>query len=188
MHDGIGTTGGARLESEQEVKSWQRDIHRVFGKQNVRQLSYVPDAGHKGLIRLCDADNAITTTVLTTEAEGPALAAGLWLGGEKSVLLMQSSGVGNCINMFTLVENCRMPFVMLVTMRGEWGEFIPWQVPMGKRTPTVLEAMDFDVYRAERGDEVGDMVEAGIEHAYFSNRRVAILMSQKMIGRKNWSQ
>ena len=177
-----------RIDPEQDVRSWQRDIHSVFRAAEIGHVAYVPDAGHKGLINLCAADNQITMTVLTNEAEGPALAAGLWLGGQKSALLMQSSGVGNCINMFTLVENCRMPFVMLVTMRGEWGEFIPWQIPMGKRVPAVLEAMDFDVYRAEKGEEVGDMVSAAVDHAHFSNRRVAVLLSQKLIGRKNWSQ
>jgi hypothetical protein len=73
--------------------------------------------------------------VLTTEEEGIALAAGAWLGGQRAVLLMQSSGVGNCINMLSLPVNCRMPFLTLVTMRGEWGEFNPWQVPMGTATP-----------------------------------------------------
>ena len=44
---------------------------------------------------------------------------------------MQSSGVGNCVNMLSLAKNCRFPLVILVTMRGEWAEFNPWQVPMG---------------------------------------------------------
>ena len=57
------------------------------------------------------------------------------------MLLLQSSGVGNCINMLSLAAECRIPLLMLVTMRGEWGEFNPWQVPMGQATPAALEAM-----------------------------------------------
>src|SRR5258705_2995071 len=71
---------------------------------------------------------------LTTEEEGVALLAGAWAGGQRGVLLMQSSGVGNCVNMFSLTQIFRFPFLTLVTMRGEWGEFNPWQVPMGTST------------------------------------------------------
>ncbi|MBY9045521.1 phosphonopyruvate decarboxylase, partial [Pseudomonas fluorescens] len=93
-------------------------------------MSYVPDAGHSQLIRMFSADRDVTTNVLTTEEEGIAIAAGAWLGGQRSVLLMQSSGVGNCINMLSLSAIGRFPLLMLVTMRGEWAEFNPWQVPM----------------------------------------------------------
>ena len=39
-----------------------------------------------------------SSVVLTTEEEGIGYLAGAWLGGERGALLMQSSGVGNCIN------------------------------------------------------------------------------------------
>ena len=67
---------------------------------------------------------------------------------------MQSSGVGNCINMLSLTAICRMPFLTLVTMRGEWGEFNPWQVPMGQRTQAVFELSGIKVLRADDADEV----------------------------------
>src|SRR5258708_19969922 len=94
------------------------------------------------------------SVVLKTEEEGIGLAAGAWLGGEKSVLLMQSSGVGNVINAAGMLKTCRIPLLMIVTMRGEEGEFNSWQVPMGEATPAVLEAMDVRVRRAARADEI----------------------------------
>ena len=118
---------------------WPLDIHRVLRANAVRQVSYVPDAGHKRLIELCHDDKGMQVVPLTTEEEGVAVASGAWLGGERSVLLMQSSGVGNCVNMFTLATHCSFPLLMLVTMRGEWGEFNPWQVPMGQATRDTLE-------------------------------------------------
>jgi sulfopyruvate decarboxylase TPP-binding subunit len=90
---------------------------------------------------------------LTTEEEGVALLAGAWLGGERGVLLMQSSGVGNCINMLSLTQACRFPLTMLVAMRGEWGEFNPWQVPMGTHTQAALELCNVVVYRVDRAEE-----------------------------------
>src|SRR3954464_2853135 len=108
-------------------------------------MSYVPDAGHSQLISLFSADRDVTTNVLTTEEEGVAIAAGAWLGGQRSVLLMQSDRVGNCINMLSLPGIGRFLFVMLVTMRGEWAEFNPWQVPMSGATQPSLEAIGFQV-------------------------------------------
>src|SRR5262245_6960242 len=120
---------------------WPEQIHKELTAAGVRVVGYVPDAGHKRLIELCQADKKMRGVVPTTEEEGIGLASGAWLGGQKSVLLMQSSGVGNVINVLGMVRECRFPLVTLVTMRGEQGEFNPWQVPMGQAVRTVLEAM-----------------------------------------------
>ena len=126
--------------------------------------------------------------VLTTEEEGIALAAGAWLGGQRAVLLMQSSGVGNCINMLSLPVNCRMPFLTLVTMRGEWAEFNPWQVPMGAATPAVLTAAGVHVRRADRPDDAAEIVAASAALAFDSAVPVAVLLSQRLIGAKDFAK
>jgi sulfopyruvate decarboxylase alpha subunit len=176
----------ADKNAEAQVRPWQRTIYNIFKSGEIAHVGYVPDAGHQGLIALCQADPAIGMTVLSTEEEGVALAAGLWLGGKRSALLMQSSGVGNCVNMFTLTENCRIPLLMLVTMRGEWAEFVPWQIAMGRRTPDILKLMQFDVYRADHAADVEDMVSGALDQAFQSNRSTAVLLGQRLIGRKNW--
>src|SRR3954469_18180078 len=109
---------------------WPDQLFDVLKGADIRQVGYVPDAGHARLIERCKADNDIRDVVLSTEEEGVALAAGAWLGGKLSALLMQWSGVGNCINMLSLIQACRFPFLAFITMRGEWAEFNPWQVPM----------------------------------------------------------
>ena len=165
---------------------WPDRIFAALKRGKIAQVGYVPDAGHSRLIELCRADPGIADVVLTTEEEGIALAAGAWLGGARAALLMQSSGVGNCINMLSLPRNCRFPLLMLVTMRGEWGEFNSWQVPMGRATPDVLRASDVLVYRAEQPDEVEEMVEAAIDIAFDGELAAAVLLSQRLIGRKKW--
>src|SRR3712207_3894396 len=122
-------SSGAAPARSAPARDWPLDLYRVLKDAGIRQASYVPDAGHARLIELLHADPDIGVTVLTTEEEGVAIGAGAWLGGQRSVLLMQSSGVGNCINMMSLLPACRFPFLALVTMRGEWAEFNPWQVP-----------------------------------------------------------
>ena len=124
--------------------------------------------------------------VLSTEEEGIGLAAGAWLGGERSVLLMQSSGVGNVINVLGTIKECRFPLVTIVTMRGEEGEFNPWQVPMGQATRTVLEAMGTVVHRPGTADEIAPTVNAALRLAYNSYASVAVLIPQRVIGIKSF--
>ncbi len=166
--------------------TWQEGVYAALKTAGITQIGYVPDAGHKYLIEAAHADPAMKAIVLTTEEEGIALAAGAWLGGARCALLMQSSGVGNCINMLSLPINCRMPFLTLVTMRGEWGEFNPWQVPMGSATQPVLTAAGVHVRRAERPDEVAEMVAASATLAFDTQIPVAVLLSQRLIGAKVW--
>ncbi|MGH7071583.1 MAG: phosphonopyruvate decarboxylase [Acetobacteraceae bacterium] len=172
--------------SGQREQNWADAAFQVLKGAKIRQVGYVPDAGHARLIARAEADPELKVVVLTTEEEGIALAAGAWLGGERAVLLMQSSGVGNCVNMLSLIANCRMPFLTLVTMRGEWGEFNPWQVPMGSATPQVLRAMGVHVLRADRADEAAETVRAAAVLAFDSSVPVAVLFSQRLIGAKEF--
>jgi sulfopyruvate decarboxylase alpha subunit len=169
-------------------QSWPFQIYKTLKEFGVAQISYVPDAGHSQLIELSHDDRAIHTTVLTTEEEGVALSAGAWLGGDRAVLLMQSSGVGNCVNMFSLAASCRLPFLTLVTMRGEWSEFNPWQIPMGKATPQALEIMGVTVLRLDRPEDAEEVVSAACSLAFESDQQVAVLISQRMLGRKKWTE
>jgi len=164
--------------------SWQAQVYAALKAARITQLAYVPDAGHARLIEAAQADPHMRAIVLTTEEEGIALAAGAWLGGDRAVLLMQSSGVGNCINMLSLPVNCRMPFFALVTMRGEWAEFNPWQVPMGHATPAVLEATGVHVRRVDQPQEAAEAVAASAALAFDSAVSVAVLFSQRLIGAK----
>ena len=166
--------------------SWPVDLHRVLKANDVRQMAYVPDAGHTALINLFLADAEVASTVLTTEEEGVAVAAGAWLGGQRSVLLMQSSGVGNCINMLSLPAIGRFPLLILVTMRGEWAEFNPWQVPMSRATQPSLEAIGLKVMRAETAEDLVETVESAAALAYESDQQIAVLIGQRLIGKKKW--
>ncbi|MGA7974458.1 MAG: thiamine pyrophosphate-binding protein [Pseudolabrys sp.] len=168
--------------------NWPDDLFDVLKRADVRQVGYVPDAGHARLIQRCIADKDIRDVVLTTEEEGVALAAGAWLGGQRCALLMQSSGVGNTINMLSLSRSCRFPMLMFITMRGEWEEFNPWQVPMGTIVEPVLKECEAEIYRARKADEVKGIAERAVQQAYGDERVVAVLLSQELIGKKVWTK
>ena len=125
---------------------------------------------------------------LTTEEEGIGLAAGAWLGGERAALLMQSSGVGNCGNALTLASNCGFPLLMIVTMRGEWGEFNPWQIPMGQATPDALRLGGVRTLRLARAEEALDTVTAAAKLAFEGYGAVAVLIAQRLIGTKSFGE
>lgn len=165
---------------------WPAELHRVFRRAGVEHVCYVPDAGHTALINLCVADDGIVTNVLTTEEEGVAIATGAWLGGTRSAILMQSSGVGNCINMLSLPVIARVPLLMLVTMRGEWAEFNPWQNPMGRATQAILEAIGVTVLRADTARDVIETVEQATTMAYDGDQQIAVLVGQRLLGKKQW--
>jgi len=167
---------------------WSESIYEVFRKVDIRQVAYVPDAGHTRLIQRCHADTGMNTVVLTSEQEGVAMLAGAWLGGERGALLMQSSGVGNCINLLGTIIECRFPLLTLVTMRGEWGEFNPWQLPMGQGTPRVLEQAGVVVQHVDRAEDVAETVFAAAQMTFSACRPVAVLIGQRVVGFKDWSK
>lgn len=164
--------------------AWPYELYKLLKEAGVTQLSYVPDAGHKVLINLSLADPDMHSIPLTSEEEGVAMAAGADLGGQKHVLLMQSSGAGNCINMLSLPRLGKFPFLTLLSMRGDFGEGNPWQMPMGQATQPVLEAMGVICLRAERADEVLDVVNAAADMVWKSGQAVAVLLTQRLIGAK----
>ena len=126
------------------------------------------------------------------QGAGLALAAttgtGAWLGGERGVLLMQSSGIGNCVNMFSLIRECEFPLLMLVTMRGQWKEFNPWQKPMGRNAKKLLSLAGFDVDVVSDAATVGPAVAAAAKDTFENDGRRAVLLHQKLMATKTFGK
>lgn len=168
-------------------EGWAAAAHRLLREHGVRQVGYVPDAGLTGLIDACEADNDIRAVALTTEEEGIGLAAGAWLGGQKAAVLMQSSGVGNTANAIaSLIAACRMPLFAIVTMRGQYGESNPWQIPMGQAVAPLLRSVGVRVHEVETDRDAIEAIEAGLKMAFLSDAAVAVLIGQRLIGAKSF--
>lgn len=165
---------------------WGENAFDALLEANIRQVAYVPDAGLASLISACQVEPSMTTLSPLSEQDAVGLACGAWLGGDRAAVLMQSSGVGNCVNAFSMAQSCRMPLLVFVTMRGEWGEANPWQVPMGKATPDLLELMGFTVHRLHQAEHAHATVRAASTIAFESQQLVAVLISQALIGSKSF--
>ena len=175
-----------KISSKDKSVHWSKPVHKLFQEHDIEQVAIVPDAGHADLISLCEADKKMSVIRLTSEEQGVSLLGGAWLGGKKGVLLMQSSGVGNCINMLSLSTSCQFPLLILVTMRGDHAEFNPSQVPMGDATETVLAAMGVLVRRADTHEDVVQEVSGALRMTYNTFRPMAVLIGQKVIGAKDF--
>ena len=172
--------------TSQQIPDWSALAFDAFSQYQVRQVAYVPDAGHSALIRMCSESPAIMTVPLTTEEEGIALLTGGWLGGDRGALLMQSSGVGNCINMLSVNKVCAVPTLMLVTMRGEEGETNPWQVPMGQAMRDLLAATGVAQFRISETGHTAEVLGEAMELAFNDHRMVAVCIAQSLIGVKQF--
>ena len=165
-------------------RNWPDVLYDKLRSMDISLFTYVPDAGHSAMIGRALADPEVVTVPLATEEEGVSLLAGAHLGGTRGALLMQSSGVGNCINMLSLTNIGRFPLVSIISMRGDYGEQNPWQFPMGQGTQPCLEAMGTICQRVETPDDVLPAAEAAVNMAYRSDQSVALLLSQRLIGAK----
>lgn len=189
-HAGVGEVSVYETmdRAQEDVASdgWPELVHQALSEAGVELVGYVPDAGHKRLIELCHADPGMRAVPLTSEEEGVGLSSGGWLGGVRSALLMQSSGVGNLMNALGMARECRFPLVMLVTMRGEDGETNPWQVPMGHSAAALLTEMGVETLRAATATEVAPAVRTAHSRAFGTEVMTAVLIAQQIVGVKRF--
>ena len=167
---------------------WRKQTFSALRRQGIDLVCHVPDAGHAKVIEMCEADNEVDCITCTSEEEGIHMLSGAWLGGRRGVMLLQSSGVGNIINALAMPNTCNIPILIIVTMRGEYGEFNPWQVPMGQGTPACLEAMNMRLFRVNEPIDVAPAVENMARLAFDSQQLCAVLLSQKLLGAKDFRE
>ena len=166
--------------------SWQNNLFEILKNEGITIFSYVPDAGHKVLIDRALLDDTITAIPLTSEQEGIGIAAGAYLGGSKAVLLMQSSGVGNCINQLSLIKHGQFPFLKIISMRGEFGEGNPWQYAMGEAVIPSLESIGVKCLKIYNQDDVSKTIQSSLTMTFKAERSIAVLLSQKLLGSKKF--
>jgi sulfopyruvate decarboxylase alpha subunit len=164
--------------------AWQDELYEFLRSRDVSIFTYVPDAGHKVLIDRSIDDPDVQSIALTTEEEGVGVLAGAHLGGARGVLMMQSSGVGNCVNFFSLVKSGGFPIFTIVSMRGDHGEGNPWQMPMGEAVEPVLRAMGIRSMRVDHPQDVIATTAAAMTQTFQSCQSTAVLLTQKLLGAK----
>lgn len=144
-------------------------------------MTYVPDKPIAKVVRLIEADPQVTAVCATREEEGVGLACGAYLGGKKGILLMQTGGVGNSINaLSSLAIPQQLPFLMLITQRGELGEFNISQVPLGRALRPILDSLGIQHFTLadDTEAEMKWVIEGATKLAFASRTPVAIILAQ----------
>ena len=140
----------------------------------------VPCVNLSRLLNMIDDDPEITHIPVTREEEGIGICAGAYLGGKKTAILMQNSGLGNSINALkSLMELYEFPLLMIMSHRGTEGESICGQVPMGESTALILEAMGFNFFTPATPEAAYDDVRLSWELSEDEGKPVSILLEIK---------
>lgn len=147
-----------------------------------RDVVYVPDNPLAHVVRAFEADGETRTLVATREEEAVGIAAGLYLGGRRPTVMMQSSGLGNAVNaVASLLLPYQIPVLLAVSMRGEPGEWNAAQVPMGRAVRPILDALGVQTVEADRVGALEETVRLAAELAFATRRPVACVLSRRAL-------
>jgi len=125
-----------------------------------RHVIYVPDNPLSHVLRvLGERYPDVQTTIATREEEAFGIAAGLYLGGKRPTVMLQSSGLGNSINALTsLFVPYQIPTLIVISMRGDEGEWNSAQVPMGRAVRPICDAVGLSQATAMSPETTADTV------------------------------
>lgn len=164
------------------VPTWAAGVCAGLAALACRHVVFVPDNPLSQVLRVLDAPGSgIRTLLATREEEAFGLAAGLALGGERPAVLLQSSGLGNSLNAIaSLLLPYQLPTLMIVSMRGDAGEWNPAQVPMGRAVRPVLDAFGIPHQTVTRGADAADVVRS-VGHTVFSTNLIGACLLPRSI-------
>ena len=161
------------MDSSEAIYNGLKDIGIDF-------IVSVPCVNLSKLLNMIDEDDEIIHIPVTREEEGIGICAGAYLGGKKTAILMQNSGLGNSINALkSLMELYEFPLLMIISHRGTEGENICGQVPMGESTPRILEAMDFKFFKPGTPEGAYEDIRESWDLSIEEGKPVSILLEIK---------
>jgi len=164
---------------------WAETILESLKQNQIRVISYVPDAIVWKVLEKTQADPFFHMVRATREDEAIGVIAGAYAGGLRGAVFMQNSGLGNCINALTsLCIAARVPVPMFITMRGELGEANLAQLPMGRALRPIMDALGLHHFTVSHQDEVAKIVDGAIKVCYTGRLPVGLLLSTLLTGGK----
>ncbi len=165
---------------------WTDIVFDRLKANHLEVVCHVPDTVLASLITRTEADPFFTVVSLTREEEGVGVLTGAYIGGRRGLLMMQVSGLGNSINgLASLAIPYQIPFLMLISQRGELGEFNPAQIAMGQAARPVLDALGIQHFTLRRADEVPSLMDGAIKTSFTAHRPIALFLSTELVG---WKQ
>jgi sulfopyruvate decarboxylase alpha subunit len=160
------------------VPDWTTALLDAMRGAGIRNLSYVADSMLGGVIAAAEAAGDVRLIPVHREGEAVGVVCGLYVGGERGAVLLQSSGVGNCLNALgALAIASRIPVPLFIGMRGELDEWNPAQLPMGRAVPGCLDALHVPSVSLMEPHLVGPIVASALKSCFASGQPFGILLS-----------
>jgi sulfopyruvate decarboxylase subunit alpha len=151
-------------------------VYKGMKRAGINFVASVPCVNLQVLLDLVEKDPDIIHVPVTREEEGVGICAGAYMGGKRQALMMQNSGLGNSINALASLDLLyEIPLLMIISHRGGKGEPIVGQVPMGRLTPRLLDAMEIPRF-APRLVEAEETVARAWQVAQAEGRPTAVLL------------
>jgi sulfopyruvate decarboxylase alpha subunit len=165
--------------------SWSKHVADVLRRNDIRLYATVPDYIVSHVLEHLWADATCTVVTATREEEALGILSGAWLGGQRGALLMQNSGLGNCINTLTSLNIAsQLPVVLVISQRGDLGEFNPAQVPMGQATERILDAVGIRYVMPRSVAELESQADGLVKLGYTRSLPVAFVLPAELTGGK----
>jgi sulfopyruvate decarboxylase alpha subunit len=169
-----------------DAPSWARTILDAFRSENIPNLVFLPDTVMGRLLALAEEDPFFNLVSVHREEEAVGILTGLFLGGQRGAMLVQSSGLGNALNALgSLAMVYRIPFPLLVSLRGELGEFNPAQLHMGRAVPGCLDALTIRHVTLRSETDLGTIVTGALKTCFTAEEPFGILLSALLTGWKS---
>jgi sulfopyruvate decarboxylase subunit alpha len=161
---------------------WAAGVCAGLHAAGSRHVVYVPDNPLSHVLRVLNESYAdVTTTIATREEEAFGIAAGLYLGGQRPTVMLQSSGLGNSINAITsLLVPYQIPALVIISMRGGDTEWNPAQGPMGRAVPAICEAIGVPHVTVESEHAALRLVTTTGQRAFASRLPAACLFPRRI--------
>ena len=162
--------------------AWARGVCAGVHEAGVRDVVYVPDNPLSFVLRTFETEfRDVRLLLATREEEAVGIAAGLYLGGRKPAVMFQSSGLGNSLNALTsLVVPYQIPLLMVVSMRGDVGEWNAAQVPMGRAVPAILDAIGIPHVAVASAEAAAETIHAAAATAFGTRIAGACLLPRRL--------
>ena len=165
--------------------SWHEEAARALREGGVDVVAHIPDSIVAPLIETVRADDHFDTVPVAREEEAIALLSGAWLGGRRGALVCQSSGLANTFNaLASLSKPWGLPFVGVVSRRGDIGEFNGAQVPAGYAMPRLLDEVGIRNRCLDGSEDVGEVVAGATRTAFHTEEPYVLLAEATLTGGK----
>ena len=162
---------------------WSKSVADALRRNGIRTFVTVPDFIVSQVLEHLWADPECRVITATREEEAVGILSGAYLAGERGALLMQNSGLGNCVNtLASLNVAAQIPLVMVISHRGDLGEYNPAQVPMGQAAERILEALEVRTSQPHTVEAFESEVDGLIKLAYTRSLPVAFLLPNDLTG------